>query len=399
MTNVKIQITNKIRSPKPKTFLTLIWYLSFGILILANSANAATLYLIPSSQTVYLGDTFIAEVRLDTEGKEINAIEANLEFSRDLLKVVDLSKGNSILSLWVKDPGFSNTAGTISFTGGKPKGFEGDGSILKITFLVKEIGQAKVDFKTDSQAFLHDGRGTPAQLFFLEGSYEIIKKPENLPLIFSPTHSDQNKWSRETTLHLHWDLIEAAFYSYLLSQDPLAEPDDIPDKPEGELLWIGDMEYPWLEDGIYYFTLKQKLLNEDWSKKVTFRAMVDTTPPEQFTLEIAEIEGKQYLVFSTIDKTSGVDHYEVFEQPPKNFFEILSNKLKSEDKWQIAQSPYLLEDQELESIIKVKAVDKAGNTRIAEIVPPEKPFPWLVIILVLVGVGVVWWIIQRRKLR
>jgi len=369
MKNFKAQIKNKFK------FLSLVFIFLF---LVFNSTQATTLYLMPSSQTIYQGETFIAEVRLNTEGEEINVVKADLEFPANLLEALDLSKGGSILTLWPEEPTFSSKEGSIALTGGLPGGFLGDGLILKITFLAKEIGQTNVNLKEDSQVLLNDGKGTPAILTLLEGSYEIVERPENLAKIFSNTHPDQNKWSKQSTLHLHWDLADGVQYSYLLSKDPLAEPDDIPDRPEGELKWIGDMEYPNLEDGIYYFSLKQKLPDENWSPKMTFRAMVDATPPEPFKLEIGQdptvFEGKYFLSFYTTDKTSGID-----------YFEIKEGKRASK----IISSPYVLEDQTLQSKITVKAIDKAGNERISQILPPEKPFPYSAAILILVAIIII----------
>jgi len=360
---------------------------------------AATLYLLPQSQTVYQGDSFIVELRINTEDEEINAVEIGLTFPVDLLEVVDFSKGNSILTLWLAEPKIQK--GEIIFLGGIPGGFNGEGLLAKITFLGKEIGKSEISFKEISQVLLNDGLGTPAKLSLSEGNYEIILRPEGLPQISSETHPDQNKWYNNSTFHLRWDLIEGIEYSYLLSYDPLSEPDEIPDKPEGELIWMGDMEYKGLEDGIYYFTLRQKLPDEDWSKKITYRAMIDTTIPEPFELKTGKaplvFEGKYFLSFAAQDRASGIDYYEAVEADRRGYQRGTTRKAE----WKIAESPYLLEDQSLKSVIKVKAVDKAGNERIAEIIPPYK-ITWedvLVIILVLIGAGVIWWNLKSRLSR
>jgi hypothetical protein len=47
----------------------------------------------------------------------------------------------------------------------------------------------------------------------------------------------------------------------------------------------------------------------------------------------------------------------------------------------------------------VKAVDKAGNERIAEYVPPQKPFPLLIIIPILVGAGIGYWFYRKSKFK
>ncbi|MBU1877154.1 MAG: cohesin domain-containing protein [Patescibacteria group bacterium] len=366
---------------KFKTFSFLVVVFSFSFLIFPLVVRGATLYLLPQSQTIYKNDTFLVEVRLDTEGEEINAVEVSLTFPPNLLEVFDLGKGGSVLDLWVKEPSIIDNK--ASFIGGIPGGFKGDGLIGKITFWGKEIGKTEINFGEDSKVLSNDGKGTPALLSFSKGNYSIIEKPEGLPEVSSQSHPDQNKWSKSNNLHLHWDLVEGAEYSYLLSKDPLAKSDEIPDKPEGELVWMGDMEYKGLDEGIYYFTLKQKLLGEDWSEPISYRAMIDVTPPEEFTLEIGQeltiFEGKYFLSFATIDKISGIDHYEVRD---------------GKGDWKIAESPYLLKDQSLKSKILVRAVDKAGNEKIGEIIPHEKPFPYLMVILIglAITVMVIWWL-------
>jgi len=97
----------------------------------------------------------------------------------------------------------------------------------------------------------------------------------------------------------------------------------------------------------------------------------DRERPETFRPEIARDEslfdGEWFLVFATQDKASGVDHYEVQEA---------RNKVQGIFKrWRAAESPYVLLDQELRSYIFVKAIDKAGNTRIVKLMP-QNPLRW-----------------------
>jgi hypothetical protein len=101
-------------------------------------------------------------------------------------------------------------------------------------------------------------------------------------------------------------------------------------------------------------------LNE-WREKL----LNDTSPPEPFEIQIQRdptiFDGKYFIVFYTTDKETGVDYYMVKE---------------GEREWKIAKSPYLLENQNLDEEIKVKAVDRAGNETIATLYPEkikEKP--------------------------
>lgn len=383
----------------------------FGVCLAVASleTKASTLYFLPQSQDVYAGDTFIVEARIDTEQKEVNAIEGKIAFPKNELKAADIIKGESAVGLWIKEPNYSNETGQIDFSGGIPGGFSGQGAIFKIIFsAIGNADSAEVFFENSSQVLLNDGKGTPDKLFFLEGSYRIAPKAKNLPLISSPSHPDPDKWHNSNALNLHWDLADGAEYSYILSRDSSAEPDEIADNPEGSLVWTGDMSYAGLEDGIYYFHLKQKLPGENWSEKASYRAMIDTISPENFTPQIAEIEGNKYLVFSALDKTSGVDRYEIIESPQNAkfpYFPLYKRGIKGDFKaeqaqnWKASQSPYLLADQSLQSAIKVKTVDKAGNERIAEIIPRKKQFLYWIIILILAAGIIIWKLGKRLKIK
>lgn len=79
----------------------------------------------------------------------------------------------------------------------------------------------------------------------------------------------------------------------------------------------------------------------------------DTTRPENFTpifVEGVEVfEGKKFIVFATQDKGVGMDRYEVCEG-------IIGACA-------VAESPHLLARQKADVLIRVKAVDGAGNER------------------------------------
>ena len=112
----------------------------------------------------------------------------------------------------------------------------------------------------------------------------------------------------------------------------------------------------------------------------------DPDAPESFIPQISQdpnlLEGRWFLVFATQDKASGIDHYEVRETRPG-----ISALFP---KWQVTESPHVLQDQELKSSIFVKAVDKKGNERVAAL-PAQNPLKWYEnsgILVIIVGVGV-----------
>ena len=119
----------------------------------------------------------------------------------------------------------------------------------------------------------------------------------------------------------------------------------------------------------------------------------DKTPPEFIEAIVSQdshIFGNQYFVsFFATDKESGIDHYEVQE---------------GTSPYIIGDSPYLLKDQKLRSTIRVKAIDKAGNEKIEELMPPIPPVPFyknvlvgivVVLIVVLLILYILWRIFRR----
>ena len=303
---------NKTKLNVPILFSVLF---SVGLVIASIGTWAAILYLEPSTGEYQPGDTFLVEIKIDTEDECINVVEANLSFSQDILQIVDFSQGQSILTLWVKQPEINQESGLISFSGGIPAGFcgripgdpEASDLLGKIIFRVPgfRVGEpgeniATIKFLDTSQVLLNDGLGTKAELTTKRAVFTILAE--------------------------------------------VSEPS-----------------------------------KDEWQKELE----EDTILPESFEIEIHQdhtvFEGKYFIIFSTTDKQTGLDHFEIKE---------------GEKDWKTAQSPYLLEDQELKSIIKVRAVDKAGNERTAEYIPeiPKKPFPYWIIILILIGIGVIVWI-------
>ena len=101
----------------------------------------------------------------------------------------------------------------------------------------------------------------------------------------------------------------------------------------------------------------------------------DNLPPESFSLELVKDEdgidfgGRYYIVFNTSDKQSGISHYEIMEEPVLEFSQFKWGGVGVP--WVKESSPYVIKDQSLNSIIRVKAIDKAGNEYVATYIPDE----------------------------
>ena len=108
----------------------------------------------------------------------------------------------------------------------------------------------------------------------------------------------------------------------------------------------------------------------------------DNTPPEFFQPEITRYQNifnnQWFIVFFAEDTGSGIDYYQLAERPGRKTenYSVLD--------WQKAESPYLLNDQDLLSYIYLKAVDKTGNGKVIIINPQnqvERKWIWYIIIL------------------
>ena len=88
--------------------------------------------------------------------------------------------------------------------------------------------------------------------------------------------------------------------------------------------------------------------------------MEDIEPPEAFVPELvrdpAIFGGQWFLVFATQDKEPGIDHYEVRE---------------GDRSFARAESPYLLKNQDLDSEISVRVLDRNGNARIVRLLAAQ----------------------------
>jgi len=267
------------------------------------SAEASVLYFNTQNDQYHQNDIFLTEIRLDTENENINLGEITVNFTPEYLEVVNISTGDSVFTLWPKNPIFSNKDGLISFAGGAPGGFNGDGKLLSIYFKASKIGETSIGFKADSNILLNDGSGSRANLTAKTASIEIL-----------PTSSDTPK--------------------------------------------------------------------NEWEAQIK----EDHTIPEDFEIKIEKIEGKYFAIFSTTDGQSGIDKYEIKE---------------GAGEWKTGGSPYLLENQNLRNKIIVKAVDKAGNERINEILPKELIYFWIFVssLILLILAILVWAFLKRFKKR
>jgi len=289
-------------------------------------ASAANVYFSPSSGSYAVGSTHSLAVYVSSADQAINAASGVISFPSDKLEVVSLSKTGSIFSLWVQEPSFSNSAGTVNFEGiVLNPGFTGSsGKAITITFRAKAAGNVSLTFSSGS-VLANDGQGTNilsslGNAQFSLGGAAVPGAPEAetpptvigtpaAPQISSPTHPDPNKWYAVNDAKFTWPLSSGVTGARLLvGKIPNAIP------TVTYIPAVNSRELPDLADGIWYFHVRLQN-NAGWGGISHFRFQIDTEKPSNFDIKEIERKGptdpRVKFVFDSRDETSGVDYYEV----------------------------------------------------------------------------------------
>ena len=320
-TNIKLKNTKVI-------LLVFVGFLSVFFGGLPSVARAAALFFSPSAGSYNLTKSFSVNVYVSSADQTMNAASGIVSFPADKLQVTSVSKTGSIFNLWVQEPSYSNSAGTVNFEGiVLNPGYTGSqGKILTITFKVKGGGNAPLIISSGS-VLANDGQGTNILTsagranFTLEIPTTGPTPPESVtptasagfppaPVITSSTHPDPNKWYSKKDARLAWNLpVGATAVRLLLSHIAEGTP------------------------------------------------IVSYSPPIN---SIEFIDGKETynpqptVLFDTTDALAGIDYYKV-KIGEGDFFTLSSDET-------VKSNPYTLPLQAPgKRTIIVQAVDKAGN--------------------------------------
>ena len=278
--------------------------LVFSTFLLPGSVLASSVYIDTNHSEFFAGDTILFSVRIDSESKDINAVEGEvlLDHAADGASLTDINTAGSKFSLWPGNPLPSEHNTRISFAGGAPGGFVSkDAIVFNVVLKLHKTGQIALS-PNNIEVYLNDGKGTKDEVRVKDLIVNVLPK-------------------------------------------------------------ISDAQSA-----------------DDWSTIISN----DKTAPEPFEITIGKdlsiFDNQYFISFFTTDAESGVAYYEV-QEGERDFLRT--------------ESPYLLQDQSLKNLIKIKAIDKAGNERIAELTPiPPRPFYqavwfWLALILTIILVFIV----------
>ncbi len=322
----------------------------------AQAAGGSLLFFSPGSGTNLVGSTFDVSVLLNTQGVSIGAVQLEIKYPADKLRIVKPSSDKSLLAIWLEPPVYSNTDGTARLVGIIPNGITTEsGLVTTITFEAVASGLATVEVLRSSSVLANDGLGTEVLSGFGRATFELTPKPPEGVRVFSDTHPFADIWYNNNSPTLTLEKEEGVQdFSYELDNKPFTVPDNEPETTDT----VASFEN--IGNGLWYFHVKAR--KEDiWGTTTHIPIRIDSTPPAEFT-PTSEIlfSGKQAKVlvsFFTTDAHSGIDHYEVgvlsSDQSP---FESPS--------FVRAESPYQLPNIiGQNSRVVVRAFDRAGNVR------------------------------------
>ncbi|MEK7462635.1 MAG: hypothetical protein AAB618_03600 [Patescibacteria group bacterium] len=282
--------------------------LAFLLVVFATPlAQAASLYIDPAFPNLQMGDAVTLSVRIDTNEAEEECINAvdGVISYSENLLPVDVSVGDSIFSVWVEQPKIDKEKRTITFAGGLPNGY---------------CGRVPGDPRLTN---------TIAKLIFRSPGFTIGGD--------TGTSTGKVEFLPETAAYLNDGFGTKAELALFGSSIELGN------KPGATL------KDPWRE-----------------------AVITDTIPPEKFSLQLIRLpdeRGKYHVIFNTTDKQTGIDQYQIMEEPVTDRFAF--NWGRGDAPWVTTRSPHPLSDQSLNSTIYVKAIDKAGNEYIAKLVPEQ----------------------------
>lgn len=289
--------------------LSVLFFAALLSFFLPRNVSALTLSLDSSATRYGPGDTFVVTVRADNVGADecFNAADLVVLYPADLVDVVAVSKGESLFTLWAEEPAIDRKNGRVRIAGGIPAGYCGR--------VLGDPGRTNI----------------LAKIIMSIPGFQIGGRPvtEETPVTIT--------FAPETAV---------------LQNDGFGTPISYATKK---------------------LTLTRLLESSGIGNAWTAEVHEDLIPPESFVPLVQKdpqtFGGKYFLVFSTVDKQSGLDHFDVVEEDPLHPGYVRRTNYDRTIPLSVT-SPYVLKDQDLHSTIIVTAYDNAGNQRRAEIPPP-----------------------------
>lgn len=357
---------------------------------MGRGALAAKLYTTVDKPNAAIGDEVTVNVKIDSEGVGVNAVQATLSYPVSALAATSVIKTGSVINFWVDEPVFDNSKGELSFTGGSADGLNGTTlQVIRVVFKVLGSGTANIVF-SDGAVTAADGSGTSvlssmvgSQINVGPSSGVVAAPPAEVvvpPLVQikrEPVKAQATPLTPNVVVELYPDPAKAYNTSAVFSAkwDLPLDISDVataintqkgfnPTKSEG---LFESKSFKPLEDGSWYLHIRFKN-NIGWGAAAHYRLMIDTVKPQPFEIKIADgtaaDDPAPEILYETADEFSGLAGYTV---------QIDNKEAAATDKGSFKPAPLSPGKHN----IKVIATDNAGNSleRALEIdiVPIEKP--------------------------
>lgn len=136
-------------------------------------ANSASLFIDKKVSDIQEGEQITLDVNVKSNDQAINAVSGIVIFPSEMLRMVSISKDNSILNIWTRNPSIQRNQ--ISFEGVVLNpGYQGNnGNIFRVTFEAKKHGLAVISF-SNGAILANDGVGTNIVSSLKSTSFNII---------------------------------------------------------------------------------------------------------------------------------------------------------------------------------------------------------------------------------
>jgi hypothetical protein len=294
----------------------IIWCLLAAVVFIGQpflvgaQTEGTQLFFSPGAGTNLVGSTFDVSVLLNTQGQSVNAVQVDIKFSADKLRIVKPSSDKSLLAIWLEPPVYSNTNGTAHLVGVVPGGITTEsGLVSTITFEAIASGTATIEIQSTSSVLANDGLGTETLTGFGRASFSLSPKPLDGVNVYSDTHPFSDQWYNNDSVTFTLEKpAEVTDFSYEFDNKPFTVPDNEADTSES-LVSFEDVA-----DGVWYFHVKARKEGV-WGTPTHLLVRVDTQAPAGFKPESEVLfsgeQAKVFISFFTTDEHSGIDHYEV----------------------------------------------------------------------------------------
>ncbi len=296
---------------------------TLALIVSPVSVLGAGLVFSPGSGSYQPGATFTVSVFVDSAGEALNAVSGVVSFPKGALEVVSVSKNQSIISLWVEEPYFSNEDGTVHFEGIvlNPGYVGSNGKILDVTFAAAGAGAPVLTFSAGS-VLANDGEGSeiltsrgraqftiasaPTRDTTPDDSSEAPNTTESLvPALLPevvPVDSSPTGWLAGSTGVFNFALPEGVVAMRLLLD---TESDSVPTvvyQPP-----IASKTIEGLEEGLSYLHVQYKNA-AGWGDVLHHEIRTDTTAPNT---PIVKVIRQDTFLLSALDEVSGVERFEI----------------------------------------------------------------------------------------